>query len=483
MKISLIWPQGYDPVYVVPISLGFLKSNLSRHGHEVQVIDCVLDSMEASSPRLVAALQEFQPDVIGVSCWSHTYLEGVRVLQQAKVAVPKAVLVMGGPHPTCYPDFTLEQNPVIDYLLTGESELSFPVFAEEMQKAKPDFSRIRGLIRRDANGKVAKNPVQMEDDLDLIEMPDYDAMRLTEYIRRGYRYNTPHKLNAPIWFTRGCPYRCGFCSAPKQNGRLVRAHSMDYMVRLVKKLYHEKNIRLFNIIDDAFTTDMKLAKEFCRTMIALKLPDLRFSTPNGVRAQRTDPELLGLMKQAGWEFVCIAPESGSRRTLKRMHKDVDIEIFPPKAAEIKAAGLKVHGFFIVGYPGETEEDIAETSKLMRECKLNLMFISNFQPLPGTPIYDELVQAGEIPNGLLPRNYSDGERVYTPAALKNFNFPFFVLKEYLWQAISQPTNIPYMLRVISPRMIVTKLWVNFRNLMRALWQPGVSASPASSAATS
>jgi radical SAM superfamily enzyme YgiQ (UPF0313 family) len=193
--------------------------------------------------------------------------------------------------------------------------------------------------------------------------------------------------------------------------------------------------------------------------------------------------LLGLMKQAGWEFVCIAPESGSRRTLKRMHKDVDIEIFPPKAAEIKAAGLKVHGFFIVGYPGETEEDIAETSKLMRECKLNLMFISNFQPLPGTPIYDELVQAGEIPNGLLPRNYSDGERVYTPAALKNFNFPFFVLKEYLWQAISQPTNIPYMLRVISPRMIVTKLWVNFRNLMRALWQPGVSASPASSAATS
>ncbi|MCX6907767.1 MAG: radical SAM protein, partial [Verrucomicrobia bacterium] len=410
-------------------------------------------------------------------------LEGVRVLQRAKSAVPKAVTLMGGPHPTCYPDFTLEQTPAIDYLLTGEAELSFPVFADELQKKEPDWSKVRGLVWRDTNGKIAKTPIALEENLDLIEMPDYDATRLTEYIQRGYRYNTAHKLNAPIWFTRGCPYRCGFCSAPKQNGRMVRSHTIDYMVRWVKKLYYEKNIRLFNIIDDGFTTDMKMAKEFCRTMIGLNLPGLRFSTPNGIRAQRTDPELLGLMKQAGWEFVCVAPESGSRRTLKRMNKGIDIDAFPAKVAEIKAAGLKVHGFFIVGYPGETIEDIAETSKLVRKCKFNLVFISNFQPLPGTPIYDELVQAGEIPNGLLPRNYSDGERVYTPSELKNFNFPFFVLKEYLWQALSQPLNIPYILRVISPRMIVLKLWVNFRNLVRALRLPGVSASSASNGATS
>jgi len=173
------------------------------------------------------------------------------------------------------------------------------------------------------------------------------------------------------------------------------------------------------------------------------------------------------MKKAGWEFLNVAPESGSKRTLNRMRKGIDIDSFPERIVKIRAAGLKVHGFFIVGYPGETPRDIVETSKLLRKCRFNLVFISNFQPLPGTPIYNELVQAGEISDGLLPGNYSNGERAYTPEGLHDFNFPMFVLKEYLWQALSQPLNIPYIFRVINPRMIIKKLWINLRNMIRTM----------------
>ena len=259
--------------------------------------------------------------------------------------------------------------------------------------------------------------------LDEIKIPDYEAMRLEEYIENGYRFNTRHKRNAPIWVTRGCPYRCGFCSAPFQNGKPVRVHSIEYMIEWIKLLYYEKDIKLMNIIDDNFTFHVKYAKEFCRAMIDLGIKDLHFSTPNGIRAQRSDPELFSLMKQAGWENVVVAPESGSVATLARMKKDQDPEVILQKIRDIREVGLKVHGFFIVGYPGESIEDLKITQDYMRRCKFNMVFINNFQPLPGTPIYDELVDLGKIEDGLMPKNYSDGERVYTPEGLKNFNFPF------------------------------------------------------------
>jgi radical SAM superfamily enzyme YgiQ (UPF0313 family) len=463
MRIALVWPNGFDAIYVIPISLGYLKSNLPA-SHEVEIFDCTLSDLNAESDEFKKKLKHFDPDVVGVSCWSPTFHEAVRVLQVAKSLNPEVTTVIGGAHPSSYADKTMDYD-VIDYLFSGESELSFPVFIDELQKDDPDWSQVAGLVYRNpGDGTLQKNPMQREKEhLDEIQIPDYDAMHLEQYIDGGYRFNTRYKRNAPIWVTRGCPYRCGFCSAPFQNGKPVRSHSVDYMIKWVKYLYYDKDIKLMNIIDDNFTFHVKYAKKFCRAMIDLGIKDLRFSTPNGIRAQRADPELFRLMKQAGWENIVVAPESGSPSTLDRMQKDQDPEVIIQKIREIREAGLKVHGFFIIGYPGETIEDIRITQNFMRKCRFNMVFINNFQPLPGTPIYDELVKAGEIEDGLLPKNYSDGERVYTPDELKNFNFPYYVLKNYLYIMLAEPSNIFYMLRLISPKMVVKKVLVNTRNI--------------------
>jgi len=471
MKIALVWPKGFDPIYVVPLSLAYLKSNLDPSAARVRIFDCALEKMAADSPRLARRLREFSPDVVGVSCLSFNYGEARRILKTAKTLVPHAVTVMGGVHASCDKETGRLRVQEIDYLLTGEAERTFPVFIEELCKGSPDLSRVPGLVWRGGDGSVARNPNYLEQDLDLIERPDYDAIRLEEYLRRGYRYHTRRKPNAPIWVTRGCPYRCRFCSAPRMNGSTIRTHSIDYVVDWVEDLYFRKGIRLFSIIDDSFTSDMDFAKEFCRAMISLGLPGLGFATPTGIRAQRTDAELLALMKRAGWECVSVAPESGSRRTLERMGKGIDIDSFPEKVAQIRAAGLKVHGFFIVGYPGETPEDIAETSRFIRKCRFNMLYISNFQPLPGTPVYEQLVQSGEIPEGLLPGNYSDGERTYVPSALRDFNFPMFVLKEFFWLAARQPLDLVHIFRVVSPRMLLKKARNNVLNMARAMTSRG------------
>ena len=99
-------------------------------------------------------------------------------------------------------------------------------------------------------------------------------------------------------------------------------------------------------------------------------------------------------------------------------------------------------------------------------QIQFLFPNNFQPLPGTPIYDELVKNGEIEPGLLPKNYSGGERAYVPEGLKNFNFARFVLTEYGYLMITNPLNIPYVFKLISPAMIVKKVYSNLKNTMFA-----------------
>ena len=106
------------------------------------------------------------------------------------------------------------------------------------------------------------------------------GLSLDDYNRQGYRWNSPPIGNAPLWATRGCPYRCQYCAAPDLNGRPVRMHSVDYMMRWVRTLY-DQGTRWFNIIDDNFTYHVQYAKDFCRALIEMDLPDVGFGTPNG----------------------------------------------------------------------------------------------------------------------------------------------------------------------------------------------------------
>ena len=311
------------------------------------------------------------------------------------------------------------------------------------------------------------NEPDLSQDLDSIKIPDYEAIQLERYVKVGYRWNSPPTGNAPIWVTRGCPYRCQYCAAPDLNGRPVRTHSIEYMMDWIKYLYDTRKVRWFNIIDDNFTYHVKYAKEFCRAVIDLNLKGVGFGTPNGVRMERGDPELWQLMKQAGWKTLMVAPESGSAHTLELMKKDLAVGLVPKAVQDIRNAGLKVQGFFILGYPGERIEDLEESVKLIMDCKFNFVFLNSFQPLPGTPVYDGLVEKGEIPDGLLPNSYSDGKKAYIAKELEDFNFSKFILMTHLKMMWNDPANIPYhlslMFKLFSPKLVVKKVAMIFWNM--------------------
>jgi anaerobic magnesium-protoporphyrin IX monomethyl ester cyclase len=464
LKIALVWPQGFDRHYVIPLALGYLKSNADPELFDIRIIDCVLLGLDARSEKLKAIIQDFSPDIVGVSSWSPMFNEALSILKLAKFINPDIVTVIGGAHASSYPQKVMAHLE-IDFLMRGEAELSFPALLAHVQQGSSSFDDVNGLVYRNANGELLENPLEYLEDLDLIKYPDYLAIQLEAYIAHGYKWNSPENRNAPIWVTRGCPYRCTFCAAPELNGRPIRTHSVEYMVDWIQHLYDEYGILWFNIIDDNFTFNWRYATRFCETFIDLGLEGVGFGTPNGIRLQKGSPELWQLMKKAGWRSLNVAPESGSQRVLDIMKKDLDLRIVPEIVKDIRAAGLKVQAYFIIGYPGEEIEDLLETEKFIHTCRFNFVFLNNFQPLPGTPVYDDLVRKGEIKDGLLPENYSDGVRAYTPVEFAEFNFPKFILRTYLQMVIKDPLNLPYMLSFFPPALLVEKVISNVIAMFR------------------
>ncbi len=458
IRVAFVWPKGFDLTMVLPLSFAFLKSNTKSESVDIKLIDCSLREISPESEAFEKEIADFDPHVVGISSWSVMFPEALAVARVVKRLNPGMVTVLGGAHASSYPTKVME-NPEFDYLVCGEAEFSFPIFLEEIQNDRPDWTRVKGLAYRNEVGRLIKNQTETVNDLDTIDPPDYDFINLEKYFDSGYRWNTPSKHHAPLWVTRGCPYRCTFCMAPTLNGRPVRHHSVGYMTDMIKRLYHDKKIRWFNIVDDNFTFNQRFAAEFCNSIIDLNLPDIRFATPNGIRLQKGSPELWKLMKRAGWRTILIAPETGSPRVLQLMKKDLNLEIVPDVVKDMKAAGLKVQAAFIIGYPGETEQDIELTARFIDKCKFHFVFLNNFQPLPGTPIYDELVENNEISDDLLPSNYSSGERAYTAPELAGFNFSAFVLKTFIGIAFKDPLNIPYMFSLFSKWLIIKKVLQN------------------------
>ena len=466
LRVALIWPKSFDPGYGLPLVYGYLKSNLDSDKYTLKLFDCAFHNISSDSPVFREKLADFNPDIVGVSCWSFNYLDALGYLRAVKSINGSISTVAGGVHVTSSPMQGLKSE-YVDFIFAGDAEIPFSQFLGEYSKNKPDFSNIRGLGYKSGRGELNFNGEAREETLDNIKMPDYNFLGLDKYLKNGYRFSTWHNNSAPIMITRGCPYTCKYCTIPLISGKKIRTHSVDYVIRWVKYLYHEKNVRMINIIDDNFTYNIKYAKKICRAIISLGFKDLRIGTPNGIRVQRTDDELMDLMKQAGWETICIAPESGSIDMLRKMKKALYPGIIYDKVTKLKQKGFRVHANFVLGYPGETKLTLRETEKMIQTCGFDFVFLNIFQPLPGTPVYNELLENKDITESTLPRNQSDGGMVYVTKGLQDFNMPLFVLSQYFKLAASNPSLVLYWYKLLGYRMIYKKVAAQVKNMIRGV----------------
>ncbi len=432
-RVALIWPDGLDARRVLPLPFACLAANTDPSLCEFKLFDLALGL--PPDGELAGEISAFNPDVIGVSCFAMNFPQALAAVRTARRAAPSAVVVAGGQYASAWPEGALA-NPEIDFVIKGEGELAFTAFLKELRSAAPCWDKVPGLARLE-NGRLVDVPPAIVEDLDSLAPPDYRFIKLDEYLRRGYRVYADSRPSAPLQTTRGCPYGCAFCTGPYISGRSLRHFSNPYVMSWMKALYRDFGIRWFNIIDDNFTFHPGRAKEFCRAAMRLDIPGLRFGTPNGIRMQHGDGELWRLMRDAGWEHFTVAPESGSARVLELMKKELRPFEVEAVVKEMKAAGLPVCGFFMVGYPGETPEDLRLTMRSLRQFDLVEMFV--FQPLPGSPVFRELLAAGKISADFIPSvdDFSSGKRGYVSPELRGVNFYWLIFRARLGTTLRNP----------------------------------------------
>ena len=390
MNILLISPK-YDSYIIAPhIGLGYLSSHLKKSGHKVKILDGLREE-------IIYDPKEW--DIVGVSAMSTYFPEACHEVDRAKSFGLKTII--GGPHVICDPERSLEDSKA-DYAAIGEGERTLGQLASGLEpsqveglvywengKPKRSNPNIQNLIteKKMYTTKIGDQSRNFQIDIDDFGEPDWDSID-----PRTYPKVVPHGMIykslplAPIITTRGCPYSCIYCSAPITAGKRMRYRDPVKVVDGIEKLIKDYGVKEVQIEDDNFTLKRAHTVAICEEIIKRKIK-INWGLPNGVRIDKLDPDLLRLMKKAGCYQMSLGIESGNQRILDMIKKRLDKNMVKGVVKEIKKAGIQTVGFFMIGFPTETEKEIKETINFACSLDLDRAAFGKATPLPGTALYD------------------------------------------------------------------------------------------------
>ena len=386
MKILFVDPRGWQGAAkgqrpYANVGLAYLSGALKAHAHEVHVVD--FNNHEISDEDLLAEIKDFAPDLIGFSAKTST-MSSVRELacavKQAGILTP---VIVGGPHTSLAP-MELLNDYAFDGILIGEGEFVLPSILDAIKDGKK-LDQIDGIITKNkilSGSELIKN---MLNNIEEIEFPDYSVF--SEKVQQSLIQNYP------LVTTRGCVYKCIFCSVPEISGKKFRYRSPESVVKELRHAVEYYKITSFEIIDDIFNLNLLRCKDICRKIIESNL-NLSFTCANGIRADKIDQELADLMFRAGCYHACVGVESGDSRVFSGVNKGETLDDIRRGIKYLKNAGIKVTGFFIVGLPDDSIEAALKSVKFARDTKID-PFFNMLIPYPGTKIYDWVNTHGRI----------------------------------------------------------------------------------------
>lgn len=388
MKVLLILPPYLDlygrskisvqPYF--PLGLGYIATALKHAGNEVSLI---ADAKGTFLSSVIAAIEDFSPDIIGFSSMTTNYPNAVETAREIKkkYSIP---IVIGGHHVSAYKDKILKEQQEFDFVVYGEGEETVVELVECLSHNIKDLSGIKGLIWRNDKEILTNHPRPLETNLDRIPFPARELVDLSKF---SVHSHVAEGKSATIITSRGCPFNCNFCSAHLVEGRRYRAHSVNYVLSEIEMLINKYNIRNIVIQDDTFTFDRNRVEEICREIIKRKL-NFKFGCLS--RVDVMDEALAGLLKRAGCNIVMFGIESGDKEVLKKMKKGATIEKARYAIQACNKVGLKSFASFVIGFPSDTGESMQRTIDFAIELKPTLVAFNPLVPFPGADIFDETI---------------------------------------------------------------------------------------------
>lgn len=358
-----------------PLGLGYLASMLRTNGVSVQLLDCTfIDPQHA-----LRIVRKSHPRIVGIYSMvtiNHHATELAKALREET-----ELLVAGGPLPSLVPEEFLD---MFDIVVIHEGEHTFlEVVRNHLNGAS--WKEVSGIAFLDDEGNCHQNQDRpFEQNLDSLPYPARDLFpnkSYKHYWSTLYGYTVTNQIT-----TRGCPYLCDFCSNPIF-GRSYRERSASNVVDEMREIEGLGYDRVF-FSDDCFTQNLQRVEEICDILIHEKL-NLEWMCLS--RADRLDERTAMKMARAGCKQIFFGIESGNERMLKVMNKRIILSDVEKAIRSAKHAGIATGGFFILGYPGESDASLLDTLRFSSALPLDYLSYSFPYPIFGTGLYTKVEQ--------------------------------------------------------------------------------------------
>jgi len=461
-KILLVSPhytalKGYKMDLSPPLGIAYVAAVLEREGYDVRIIDAAAEDFWNRQPigggfvragldykEIEKRIMDFGPDIVGVSCLlSSQFRDMCDICGLAKKACKDVITVVGGEHPSALPEQSLAMD-CIDFVVIGEGEHAMRDLVRAIND-DGDYSQIGGLGFK-LSGDIVVNPKsRMIENLDELPMPARHLLPMQTYFKTnipqsGTSLRSP---NTSMMTSRGCPAQCVFCATSKFWGNRCRMRSVESVLNEMEYLVEHYGVREIQFIDDNLTLDKERAIQIFDGMIKRQL-NIVWNTPQGIAIWSLDDRILAKMKESGCYEITLGIESGDQDVLRDIiKKPLKIEKIEPLVKVARRLGLITKGYFVVGLPGETKEQMRRTFEFARKLKLDAVGIFIATPLPGTRLYDICLE-----KGYLKEDFSFERIIY---AKGNIETPDFTARE--------------VERLVSKNILLINLGLLLRNPVR------------------
>ena len=397
MKIVLVFPPFYlQGMYnLPPLGLINVATSIKNSGHQIVLLDLVLairrktlsmgkNIYEESAEIILGE----NPDLVAMSAQCTTFPPAIQISKRIRARAPHVKIVFGGHNVSFADRATLENFPFIDCMVRGEGETIFPELVAAYANGD-DESGIAGITFRRGKEIFATADRPLVSNLDDLPLPDYSFSPPLQAYRDACEL--PRSI-AILEVGRGCPHRCIYCSESIMWRRRSRTYSVGRLVKEMAGLHSDFGAECFLLAYDQFTARKEFVKSFCREVIRKGLNHLPWYCIS--RLDSVDAAILALMREAGCESMCYGIDSGSKRTLAFIRKDIDESILYTRVEETASQGIVPTLSFVIGFPPEEKQDIDDTLRMA----LRTGILGNSNPLiqlptllPGTDLFKRYIK--------------------------------------------------------------------------------------------
>lgn len=434
-------PLGGAGLRLPPLGLLGLAAYLRREmpGTGIKVLDCAGSGMTLEELRREAAA--FGPQLAGVSVYTGTFTASAAAASVIRKACPSCWLMAGGPHASARPADCLRD---FDGAAVGEGETVL-LGAARALAAKASPAGVPGLATPGRPEPPRPAPL----DADSLPFPARDLVDLSIYRPALFGYRRLPALSMVT--SRGCPYRCGFCSK-SVFGSTYRAQSPERVLAEMKDAAARFGAREITFQDDTFTADRGRVMGLCSLLKEARL-DLTWSCMT--RVDLVDPELLAAMKEAGCFSVAFGIDGGSDGACGLMRKGFDTARAAAAAAAARAAGIETRGYYILGYPGETAATLEASFGRIKAIGTDHVFFAFAHPFFGTDLYREAREKGllEVSDEELLDAHDNAEPLVKVPGMTKEGLLRFCRRAYLRYYL-RPASL--LRRLSSPRAVADSL---------------------------